>query len=140
MGKRVRLYPQARIEVGSKAKLIIGSNVSTGQGLHLICEKSVEIGQDTLISSNVFISDTDHKIDRPEIPVAEQGVVSTPTRVGKNNFIGAGACILPGAQIGDNCIIAAHSVVKGDIPSFSMIAGAPAKIIKRFDEQTKQWK
>jgi acetyltransferase-like isoleucine patch superfamily enzyme len=52
------------------------------------------------------------------------------TRVGKNCFIGANSIIMPGVSVGDECIVAAGSVVTRDIPSHSICAGNPAKIIK----------
>ncbi|MCU0947380.1 MAG: acyltransferase [Porphyrobacter sp.] len=52
------------------------------------------------------------------------------TRIGSNCFIGAGSIILPGVTIGDNCIIGAGSVVTSDIPSNTIAAGNPARIIR----------
>ncbi len=50
--------------------------------------------------------------------------------IGKNCFIGANAIILPGVRVGDHCVVAAGSVVTRDVPSHSIVAGNPAKIIK----------
>lgn len=57
------------------------------------------------------------------------GYVRAPVSIGDYTFIAAGAVIMPGASIGKGCIIAAGSVVKGEIPDFSVVAGNPAKII-----------
>lgn len=60
--------------------------------------------------------------------------VVAPIRVGSNVFIGLNAILLPGVTIGDNCVIAAGSVVSRDIPSGSVAAGVPARVIKTVDE------
>lgn len=58
-------------------------------------------------------------------------------KIGKNNFIGANSMILPGTNIGDNCIIGAGAVVKGNIPENSIVIGNPARIIGKVDEWAK---
>jgi len=63
-----------------------------------------------------------------------------PISVGNNVFIGYGSIILPGATIGDNCIIGAGSVVAGSIPSSSVAAGVPAKVIRSLDEHYEKVK
>ena len=63
-----------------------------------------------------------------------------PISIGNNVFIGYGSIILPGATIGDNCIIGAGSVVTGVIPSNSVAAGVPAKVIRSLDEHYKRVK
>ena len=57
-----------------------------------------------------------------------------PVNIGNNVFIGEKATILMGTNIGDNCIIGANSLVKGDFPSNSVIAGNPAKVICTLEE------
>ncbi len=57
-----------------------------------------------------------------------------PIRIGNNCFIGMHAIILPGVTIGDNSIVGAGSVVTHDVPSNSVVAGNPAKVIKTVDE------
>lgn len=59
----------------------------------------------------------------------ELGGAFRPVNIGENSFIGAGAIILPGTTIGKNCIIGAGAVVKGEIESYSIIVGNPAKKI-----------
>jgi acetyltransferase-like isoleucine patch superfamily enzyme len=52
------------------------------------------------------------------------------TRIGTHCFIGANALILPGVTVGDHAIVAAGAVVTKDVPSYSIVAGNPAKVIK----------
>ena len=54
--------------------------------------------------------------------------------IGDGSWLGAGAIILPGASIGRNVVVAAGSVVRGDVPDKCVVAGVPAKIVR---EHTK---
>lgn len=68
---------------------------------------------------------------RPSMPEA-----GPDTTIGNDCWIGAGATLLPGTQIGDGVIIGAHSVVSGTVPSYSIIAGNPARLVRmRFDPE-----
>jgi len=60
-------------------------------------------------------------------------------RIGDGTWIGQRAIILPGVSVGKHCIIVAGSVCTKDIPDYSMAAGVPAKVIKRWDKAEKQW-
>ena len=60
-------------------------------------------------------------------------------KIGKNVFIGMGAIIMPGTTIHDNVIIGAGSVVRGDIPSDSIVIGNPGKIIGKLSEKAQKW-
>lgn len=139
VGKRTRIYPLARIEISKKGRCLIGDEVSVGQSFHLICEGKVTIGDFSLISSNVFISDTEHVFSNINQPYVTQGLKVSETTIGRNVFIGRNVTILYGSKIGDNCIIAAHAMVKGIFPDNCMIAGSPAKVIKVFDQRLQQW-
>lgn len=139
-GKKIRIYPNARIEVFPSALLIIEDDVSIGQSLHLICANKVQICSNTTISANVYISDVDHTFDDIAVHVMQQPLKIKKTYVGPNSFIGYGSVILPGTQLGKSCVVGANSVVKGVFPDYCMLAGSPARIIKRYDIKEKCWK
>ncbi|MCU8031124.1 acyltransferase [Shewanella sp. SM73] len=138
-GKRVRIYPHSRIE-SLGGKIQIGDNVSIGQNLHLICKLNVFIGDKTTISANVFISDVDHEYVNINVHIMEQVLNSKETVIGENCFIGYGCVILPGTILGKQCIVGANSVVKGVFPDYCVVAGSPARIIKRYDPIDALWK
>jgi acetyltransferase-like isoleucine patch superfamily enzyme len=94
--------------------------------------ESVVIGDYVLAASNVLITDSDHVIEPCGIPVTRnKRLKSKPVIIGNNCWIGQNAVILKGVTIGYNCIIGANSVVTKDVETNSVVAGNPARLIKR---------
>lgn len=139
IGSKVRIYPHSRIE-SLGGIIYIGDNTSIGQCLHLVSARKIVIGKSVTISSNVFISDVDHSYDMVDIHIMEQPLIKLETVVSDNCFLGVGAVILPGTYLGKQCVVGANSVVRGRFPDYSVIAGVPAKIIKRYDFESATWK
>jgi acetyltransferase-like isoleucine patch superfamily enzyme len=139
LGKKIRIFPGLRLEVHGGGHLVIGDNISLGQNFHVTCKSKVVIGQGTVISGNVMMTDIDHQYDNVGVPILEQGHIVKPTHIGKNCFIGFGACIQAGTTLGDHCIVGANSVVRGNFESGSVIAGAPARILKTYDYSSQEW-
>ncbi len=120
--------------------LRIGDDCSIGQNFVVGCIDEVTIGDRVLISSNAFIGDTIHgyrEIDRAIIdqPLEKRGAV----RVEDGAFIGINAIVLPGVTIGRNAVVGAGAVVTHDVPAFSVVAGNPASIIRRYDFEQQRW-
>ncbi len=118
----------------------IGDNTMLN-GVAVTAYKKVSIGKNCQIASNTIISDTDfhptnwqvremevlgNKIDHKEVGKAE-------VTIGNNVWIGWGVIILKGVKIGNNSIVAAGAVVTSEVPENVIVAGNPAKIIKRFE-------
>lgn len=120
-------------------RIEIEDNVHIEQNLHLICAENVFIGNSTLISSFVFITDVNHVFDDVSLSVIQQGLAVAPTIIEKNSFIGTGVKIMAGVHIGEHSVIGANAVVTQDIPPYSVAAGIPAKVIKKFNFETNQW-
>ncbi|URQ59609.1 acyltransferase [Pantoea alhagi] len=140
IGKRFRLYPGWRIEVLHSGEIEIEEDVSAGQGLHLISLGSIlQIGRGTVISTDVLITNSDHEYCQLDVPIYKQPMINKTTSIGENCFIGAGAKLLAGTKLGKQCIVGANTVIKGHYPDYCVIAGNPAKIVKRFDNDSKQW-
>lgn len=121
--------------------LKIGKNCKLGDHVHITASESVTIGADCLMASYIFISDTNHGDDRddPMTPPDERPLRSEPVSIGNGVWLGEGVAVLPGAQIGDGCIIGAHAVVKGNIPDYTVAVGAPAYPVKKYNFETKKW-
>ncbi len=130
---------------GSKPTLTIGDNCEMGDMTHIVAYDKVEIGNNVLIASKCFISDTSHgsykgsKQDLPSTPPNNRKLETRPVKIGNNVWIGDNVVILLGVTIGNGVIIGANSVVNKDVPSNTIIAGAPARIIKRWDSEEKRW-
>lgn len=130
---------------GTKPTLFIGDDVEMGDMTHIVAHEKVEIGNNVLIASKCFISDTNHGVykgedqDSPDVPPNQRKLVTAPVKIGNNVWIGENVVILAGAVIGDGCIIGANSVVKGNFSDNTIVAGTPAKIIKRYSDNKGEW-
>jgi len=90
------------------------------------------IGKGTIFGPYTMIHTANHRTDDTTRPIPEQGWEETePVRIGAGSWVGMGVCILPGAQIGEGCVIGAGSVVTGALEPYSVAVGNPAKVIKR---------
>lgn len=146
MGKNVYVWRNSRIEAvtvyaGSvyKPVITIADNVTIQQNLHLTCAESVKIGMNTALAANVTITDINHSYTQIDIPVEKQALEVRPVNIGEDCKIYNNVVILPGTSIGKHCIVGANSVVRGCFPDYSVLAGMPAKVIKRYDFTTQKW-
>jgi acetyltransferase-like isoleucine patch superfamily enzyme len=112
----------------------IGDNVSFGTDVHIGCIDKVEIGNNCLLASRIYITDHDHgdtSLEALLLPPEKRKLFSKGPVVIKNNvWIGDGVAILSGVTIGENAIIATNAVVTKDVPANTVVGGIPAKIIK----------
>lgn len=139
-GSKVRIYPGARFEAhGTDARIYIGDNVGIAQNVHITAGGSLAIGSGTAILANTFVTDIEHIYAKVDVPILEQPVIIRETKIGKNCFIGMGAAIQAGTILGDQCIVGANSVVRGTFPSYCVIAGAPARILRKYDSEIGAW-
>ena len=124
-----------------KVTLKFGKNCKLGDQVHIVASESVTFGDDCLLASNIFISDTNHGdgTEHPTTPPDGRALSAQPVSIGSCVWIGEGVAVLPGAKIGDGCIIGAHTVVKGEIPAYSVAVGAPAKVVKKYNFDTNTW-
>lgn len=149
IGERTLIRDNARLEVVRSPgatwtpELRIGDRVNIEQGVHVVCQCSVVIEDDVSITPYCAIVDTYHPHDPPDAgPKIGDRLPDRPTHVciGAGSFIGTHSVILPDVTIGRGCVIGAGSVVSCDIPDYSVAAGVPARVIKRFDPGTRQWR
>jgi carbonic anhydrase/acetyltransferase-like protein (isoleucine patch superfamily) len=117
-------------------KLVIKNNVTINFDCHIGCINKIEIGNNVLIASKVYITDHSHgetDLNSLKIPPSKRPIVSKGSVIINDNvWIGEGAIILPNVVIGENSIVGANSVVTKSVPPFSIVAGIPAKVIKTY--------
>jgi acetyltransferase-like isoleucine patch superfamily enzyme len=92
-------------------------------------EAGLTLGDDVLVSPNCTILTGTYLFDRLGVPLQEQGTESKATRIGHRVWIGSNCVLLAGAEIGDDVIVSAGSVVSGRVPPNSIVLGNPAKVI-----------
>ncbi|MGL5355930.1 MAG: DapH/DapD/GlmU-related protein [Cetobacterium sp.] len=139
IGKKVRIYPGARLETHNGGVIKIEQNVAIGQNIHITSASNLIIGKNTTISGNVFITNIDHDYTELDKHIMDQKFIVKETVIGENCFIGYGVAIQAGTKLGKQCIVGANSVVRGEFPDYCVIVGAPAKIVKKYNFETKKW-
>ncbi|MFF2655646.1 acyltransferase [Streptomyces sp. NPDC058045] len=120
------------LDLGPEPILRIGDGVVLGRGSHLIADTTVTVGADCYVGPYVYVTSTNHSYDDPHRPIGHQWPRTEPVAIGPGCWIGTGAVILPGARIGRNVVVAAGAVVRGEVPDHSVVAGAPARVVRRW--------
>ena len=147
IGNHVFIRDGARLEIvytGDQPDpgLHIGDRTNIEQGVHIVCHRKVWIGSEVSIAGHCCIVDVTHPYD----DINETTKIGLRIKsgdafvnIGDGAFIGFGAVILPNVTVGRRAIVGANSVVVRDVPEFCVAAGAPARIIKRYDFNAKTW-
>jgi acetyltransferase-like isoleucine patch superfamily enzyme len=143
-GRDVSIWAHSRLEAfntdGRDIRLLIGDGTIIQPYVHIAAARSVEIGRGVLIASRVYISDHDHDFGDPSNPpISNHRVVVDPVHIGDSVWIGEGVLVLKGVKIGEGSVIGAGSVVTSDVPPLSVAAGNPARVIRRFDRDSREW-
>ena len=121
-------------------ELSIGKNCAIGDFCHITAVRKVIIEDDVLIANKVYISDNSHAYENVSVPIINQSILfKKEVIIGSGSWIGENVAII-GASIGKNAVVAANSVVTKDVPDYSIAAGIPARIIKKYDPETDTWK
>jgi acetyltransferase-like isoleucine patch superfamily enzyme len=110
----------------------IGDRCLIGRGSGIVGHFSIEIGNDVWTGHNVYITDQNHGYEDVTKPISQQSQPERAVKIGDGSWLGYGSVVLPGVTIGDHCVIGANSVVTRDVPSFSVAVGVPARVIKKY--------
>lgn len=110
------------------AELEVGSGSFLNDGVAIFASERIIIGPEAKIGHMVYIYDTNFHEVSPD-----HSAKRSPVVIGENVWIGARSIILPGSTVGNHAVIAAGSVVIGDVPSRTVAAGSPAKVVRTFD-------
>jgi acetyltransferase-like isoleucine patch superfamily enzyme len=135
-------YLGTMFDVGPKGKVSLGE-FALVHGAHIICDEEITIGDYALISWNVVLMDSYRLSREPALRRSELQQVATradrrlsgqtpprPIRIERNVWIGFDAVVLPGVTIGEGAIVGTRSVVRENVPPFTIVAGNPARVIR----------
>ncbi|GAB7536895.1 acyltransferase [Burkholderia sp. 22PA0099] len=147
VGERVLIRAGARIELvvgetGVPPRLSIGNDVNIEQNVHIVCGSRIEIQDDVTITGGCAIVDVEHPFEDVNDPVRIGMRLRTQGNrvvIGAGSFIGFNSMILPNVVIGRNAVVGSHAVVTRDVPDYCVVAGNPARVIRRYNRNTQTW-
>lgn len=147
---RLDLIPSKKFSIGYRTIIEDYTIINNGMGDIIIGDRCavtsrvklvgpVTLGNLVTIGSGAQITGLTHNFEDVTRPIKEQGVSANITVVEDDVWIGGNSVIIQGLRIGTHSIIASGSVVTRDVPPYSVVAGNPAKVIKQYNFETKQW-
>jgi acetyltransferase-like isoleucine patch superfamily enzyme len=147
---RMDVVPWNKFELGTDSTIEDFSALNNGVGSVIIGDRTkiglsntiigpVTIGNDIRLAQNITLSGLNHTYQDVTLPIHAQGVSTSPIVIEDETWIGANVVVVAGVTIGKHCIIAAGSVVTKDVPSYSVAAGNPARVLKKYNPETKIW-
>ena len=148
IGKRGRVRFGRFVWIGDGTKIrchegevTIGDKTVLGQECTISAYKHVRIGEQCVIADRAMFIDFDHGMAEVDRTIREQGIYMRDVDVGSNVWIGYGACVLRGVQVGDNAVIGTNAVVTADVPANAVVGGVPAKVLRmREPPSTLRWR
>jgi len=120
-----------------QATIRIGSGTAVGNDFVITSNAAVQIGRDCLLSYRVTVMDHSHVTGPGVAPVTSGLTDGKPISIGDKCFLGCNVVIMPGVTLGENCVVGANSVVTKSFEARSVIAGAPAKLLRKLDDVSR---
>jgi len=121
---------QGNIHIGDNCSIQMNT-LLTGYGNPGETQGLIKIGNNVRIAPNCMMIAGNHVFDNPDIPICKQGLIYKPITIEDDVWVAGRVNIMAGVTIGKGSVIAAGSVVTHDVPPYSVVAGCPAKVIKR---------
>lgn len=139
---RMDTPPYRKFAIGKKSVIESGAcinndvgDVVIGEhsriGLHTTVIGPVSIGSHVNLAQGITVSALNHGFDNPNIRIDQQGVNTSCIVIDDDVWIGANAVITAGVHVGRHSVVAAGAVVTKDVPAYSVVAGVPARVIRR---------
>ena len=147
---RMDLMPFNDFAIGNDSTIEDFATVNNGVGRVCIGDRSrigiscvvigpVTIGNDVMLAQNIVLSGLNHPYEDISLPISMQKVTTKEIKVEDEVWIGANAVVTAGVTVGKHAVVAAGSIVTKDVPAYSIVAGNPARVIKRYNFETKTW-
>lgn len=123
--------------ITSPQNISIGNYVCINRHASLGGQGNLTIGNYVNIGPNCSLITAQHRFDRPDKPMAFQGITRGPIVIEDDVWLGVNVTVLPNVRIGRGAIVGANAVVTRDVPPYAIVTGVPAKLMRyRFDEVT----
>jgi acetyltransferase-like isoleucine patch superfamily enzyme len=129
LGQRLYLYPGIYLETQAAGQINIGDDVVMSRGVHVVAFEGISIGAGSMIGEYASLRDANHRFGAAQ-DLRHSGHAAAPIKLGRNVWIGRGATVLAGVEIGDGAVVAANAVVTRSVPAGSVVGGVPARIIR----------
>ena len=140
IGRNVDIFVHPEDPDTKEGVISIGNKVHIGTNNILGDRKRIVLEENVLLGPCVMIGDHSHRYEDVDLPIKFQAATERgPVHIERDSWIGANVFILPRVTIGRHAVIGANSVVHQDIPAYSVAVGAPARVIKQYDFEAKQW-
>lgn len=124
----------------NNSNIIIGKNCRIGMGARIIARcANINIGDHALFAPSVTVRTEKHGYEDIGIPVMYQANTYGDINIGSGGWIGEKTIILKDVNIGDHVVIGAGSIVTKSVPDYSVAAGSPCKVIKKYNFDTNMW-
>ena len=147
---RMDVVPWNKFELGEDSTIEDFSAINNGVGPVIIGDRTkiglsntiigpVIIGNDIRLAQNITISGLNHNYEDVSLPIHVQGVSTAQIVIEDESWIGANVVVVAGVTIGKHSIVAAGSIVTKDIPPYSVAVGNPARVLKRYNHESKTW-
>ena len=150
----IRLEGEGRIAIGRDVFVGAGSwlqaigdgtggiALEIGDGTRIVgcctlsAARSVRLGRQVLVAGGVYVADHSHAYDDPSRPVLEQGITAVgPVEICDGAWLGQNVVVCPGVRIGRGAVIGANTVVRDDVPDFTVAVGVPARVVREFAQE-----
>lgn len=149
-GVRLDLIPSKRFIVGDHCVVETRTTINNQVGDVVIDDGAmittgvtivgpVHIGKNVIVGNGTLIFGMRHNYENPDLPVSAQGISTSLTTICDDSWIGGNVVINQGVTIGKHSLVGTGSVVTRDVPPYCIVAGVPAKIIKKYDFQKNEW-
>lgn len=147
---RMDVMPWNKFQLGKNSTIEDFATINNGVGDVIIGERTriglsntligpVTVGNDIMFAQNIVVSGLNHSYEDVSRSIHDQKVSTAEIKIEDEAWIGANAVIVAGITVGKHSVVAAGSVVTKDVPPYSIVAGNPARLIKKYNSKTEKW-